>query len=302
MTLAQIKYFLAILEYGGFSAAAEEMYISQSSLSKQIKSLEAELGLNLFVRGNNRVSLSPGGKIFLKYAQIINDSHTRLTRELSYLREQTDAEILSLGTLPLMQDYQISSQLALFQKNLQNAQINISEGDQAWLLKLLLSHKLDMAILRLDCMDLNDFEYHPIRVDEFVLVTCAARLEIFQNKLLSLDILADQPFVMLNPESDIHKLVMDQFDRAGIHPRITLTAGRHLYLLNLVADNLGVTILPKDMVNKKLFPNLVCLPFKESIPTTIGIVRLKDYKHSRLSDLLYEYFSNIGLTPVMNDD
>ena len=48
MTIAQVKDFLAILEFGGFSAAADEMYISQSSLSKQIKALEAEIGLELF--------------------------------------------------------------------------------------------------------------------------------------------------------------------------------------------------------------------------------------------------------------
>ena len=57
MTIAQIKYFLAILEYSNFSNAAEEMYISQSSLSKQIKSLENELGITLFARSNNKVSL-----------------------------------------------------------------------------------------------------------------------------------------------------------------------------------------------------------------------------------------------------
>ena len=42
MTILQVKFFLAICEFGGFSAAADEMYISQSSLSKQIKSLETE--------------------------------------------------------------------------------------------------------------------------------------------------------------------------------------------------------------------------------------------------------------------
>ena len=72
MTIAQIKYFLAILEYSNFSNAAEEMYISQSSLSKQIKSLENELFITLFSLSNNKVSLSPGGKLFYKYAKIIS--------------------------------------------------------------------------------------------------------------------------------------------------------------------------------------------------------------------------------------
>ena len=57
MTIVQIKHFLAILEYNSFSNAAEEMFISQSALSKQIKSLENELGTALFVRSNNNLNL-----------------------------------------------------------------------------------------------------------------------------------------------------------------------------------------------------------------------------------------------------
>ena len=64
MTIAQIKYFLSVLEHGSFSEAAEEMYISQSSFSKQIKNLETELGVALFLRSNAKVSLTPAGEIF----------------------------------------------------------------------------------------------------------------------------------------------------------------------------------------------------------------------------------------------
>ena len=98
MTIAQIKYFLAILEYSNFSNAAEEMYISQSSLSKQIKSLENELGITLFARSNNKVSLSPGGKLFYKYAKIISENYENLRREISALKEDAPAGDVSLAS------------------------------------------------------------------------------------------------------------------------------------------------------------------------------------------------------------
>ena len=107
MTIAQVKDFLAILEFGGFSAAADEMYISQSSLSKQIKALEAEIGLELFVRSNNKVSLTPAGEIFLKYAQKFNRTYTELMTKMSYLQKDAASETVYFGTLPLMQDYHI---------------------------------------------------------------------------------------------------------------------------------------------------------------------------------------------------
>ena len=74
MTMAQTQYFLDIVNWGGFSAAASETFISQSSLSKQIKSLESELNVQLFDRINNKIALTPGGTAFLEYARKLNNT------------------------------------------------------------------------------------------------------------------------------------------------------------------------------------------------------------------------------------
>jgi LysR family transcriptional regulator, cyn operon transcriptional activator len=69
MTLQQLVYFLAAVEHGSFSAAAEALYIAQPSLSEQIKRLENELGVPLFVRTNRRLVLTEAGQLFLPSAQ-----------------------------------------------------------------------------------------------------------------------------------------------------------------------------------------------------------------------------------------
>lgn len=292
MTIAQVKYFLAILKYGGFSAAADEIFISQSSLSKQIKSLELELGIALFDRSGNKVTLTPGGKLFLKYAESINESCEMLHAELDRYQRYRQTEILALGTLPLMQEYHIASQLALFQKHYHSAQINISEADQTDILHLLASQKLDLAILRLDYLPQDVFEYYPIHQDKFVLVCSQSQAADLKQTPVSADVISQLPFVMLNAESDINKLCQDYFSKFQVQPNISLTAGRHLYLLNLVADELGVTILPQNMVNTKLFSNLTCLPLLDAMTTTIGVVRLKNRSHTHLSDLLFQHLSS----------
>ena len=170
MTIAQVKDFLAILEFGGFSAAADEMYISQSSLSKQIKALEAEIGLELFVRSNNKVSLTPAGEIFLKYAQKFNRTYTELMTKMSYLQKDAASETVYFGTLPLMQDYHIAQQLATFQDAMHTIQINITEANQSELLKLLDNGKIDLSILRLNYLVSEQYQYCPIQEDKFTLV------------------------------------------------------------------------------------------------------------------------------------
>ena len=99
MTILQVKFFLAICEFGGFSAAADEMYISQSSLSKQIKSLETELGLPLFLRSNNKVSLTPGGEMFLTYARIFVNTYSDMVAHLSGLSKDIVTENIYLSLI-----------------------------------------------------------------------------------------------------------------------------------------------------------------------------------------------------------
>ena len=169
MTTTQIKYFLAILEYNSFSAAAAEMYISQSSLSKQIKALENEIGISLFIRANNKVWLSAGGKLFLEYAKEFNTSYESMKKRFAALEDDSPSGYVSLGTLPLMADYHITEKLVHFQKN-SNIQVNISEADQNFILKMLRTQKLDLAILRLDYLSPEIYEFYPIQNDNFVFV------------------------------------------------------------------------------------------------------------------------------------
>lgn len=69
VTLLQLGYFLAAVEHGSFSAAAEALYIAQPSLSEQVKRLERELGVALFVRTNRRLVLTEAGRVFLPRAE-----------------------------------------------------------------------------------------------------------------------------------------------------------------------------------------------------------------------------------------
>ena len=72
MEIKQVQYFLAIVETGSFSAAADNLYISQSSLSKQIIALEKSLDVQLFDRSKRKVSLTEAGKVFENHAQNFN--------------------------------------------------------------------------------------------------------------------------------------------------------------------------------------------------------------------------------------
>ena len=295
MTLAQIKYFLTAVEMGSFSAAAEELYISQSSFSKQIKSLEDEIGAPLFLRANNRISLTEVGKAFLKYAHSLDSTYTSMRRHISTLLNADSKVAFTLGTLPLMHEYCIAEQLTRFQETAHDVQINIFEANQPYLLRGLDNGTLELAIVRMDYLSREKYKIFPLRVDHLELVCTTSVATRFAGRKISLRDLRDENFVILD-DSDIYTLCMDCFRKADVTPKISYTTSRHLYLLSMVNSGLGMCLLPKDMVNTKMFPNLVSLHFEESAMTTIGIAQARDTEISAAAGLLYRYFTDSGLT------
>lgn len=82
MNFNQLRYFVAIVKHGSFWSAALEEYISQSSLSKQIKALETELGVVLFNRTGNKITLTEAGQCFYDYALQLLETKNEMHQEL----------------------------------------------------------------------------------------------------------------------------------------------------------------------------------------------------------------------------
>ncbi|MEU6252600.1 LysR family transcriptional regulator [Streptomyces sp. NPDC047043] len=97
MTLQQLTYFLAAVEHGSFSAAAEAMYIAQPSLSEQIRRLESELGVPLFIRTNRRLVLTEAARLLLPRAQRALEAAHEAAECVRGVRELTSGTV-AFGT------------------------------------------------------------------------------------------------------------------------------------------------------------------------------------------------------------
>lgn len=150
MNFAQLKYFLAVAREEKFSTAAESSYVSQSSLSKQIKSLEEELGVDLFVRSAKGAALTPAGEVFHEFA---TKTYRRYEDVLVRLEQYADTAHLHIriGALPLVSDYGLHADLAAFQVENMGIQIDFVERSQQEIVRRLELDRLDLAILRTTC-------------------------------------------------------------------------------------------------------------------------------------------------------
>lgn len=100
MELNQVKEFIALTKTENYLEAAENLFISQSSLSKHIKSLEAELGTTLFDRTTRQVKLNEVGKVFLKYTQQLIDVRYQCNTALINLKD-AEEQSLTIGSIKI---------------------------------------------------------------------------------------------------------------------------------------------------------------------------------------------------------
>lgn len=289
MTIDQIKYFLAIIESGSFSIAAEEMFLSQSALSKQLKGLEDEVGCPLIHRMGKGISLTGAGEVFLPYAISTLNQYDKMLKQISYFHQGSGAKT-AIGVVPFVHEYGLSRGLADYQVKSQSA-IEITERNQSGILHLLNTGKIELAFVRTDRLDSDTYHIIPLGQDELVLVchhgylkpdTIPVNLASFQN----------HPFVIMNSESSIHTLMIEQLKKYQIEPDIRFQCTRHLHLLELIDCGIGLTLMPAKLFNQTLFPDLRAYPISDGIRTSVGIVWKKEKMLSRQALALCEFFKS----------
>lgn len=112
MDIQQILYFLEVVQSGNFSAAAENLYTTQSSVSKNIKSLEKELDVQLFDRSKRQIQLTEAGRLVLNDARAIAGAYNQLIHTVSNFQLQNQ-DILTIAGIPVMAQYNITGMLSV---------------------------------------------------------------------------------------------------------------------------------------------------------------------------------------------
>ena len=291
MNFAQLEYFLAVARSKNFSRAAEDSYVSQSSLSKQIKALEKELGVELFVRSSAGVSLTPAGEMFLAFASKTHRDYECVL--LSLGRYSAGAHLrVRLGALPLMGAYHLDSALATFQIDNMSTQIDLFEREQANLLRRLEMDQVDVAIIRTDNLSRDEYDWVTLVRDEIVIV-CSNHHPLARAHQVALGELKDERFVMPDPQSAIYTIFCEECRKEGFFPNVIFMYARPRPLLSAVKRDIGISALPRGLTHTKDEAALCCAPLQSPIYTEIGLVFRKDRKLTPWADKLVKFFARV---------
>ncbi|WP_143319029.1 LysR family transcriptional regulator [Clostridium sp. HBUAS56010] len=292
-----IDDFLALAEYKNFSAAADSIYISQSALSKHIKAIENELGVVLFIRSNTKAELTEAGNIFLEYALNIRKFSHELRFKLNKYGISPCICQLSIGTIPCLAESGIMEPLLRFQECYSNYSLDIQESDQNHLLKQLFQKEIDAAICRLDSLSRTQYETVPLVTDEMVLICNKEAFPFEQGSEIDLAGVKLEHIYTITNDSDIFRLARVQLNSIGFKKDFAGTFPRHMMIYPLLVQKGGCAILPRQLANLQMFPQLTYFRIRNAVKTQIGIAKLCPGNDNptlyEKSSVLLKFFKNL---------
>ena len=254
ITIEQIHYFLAIYKYNNFSLAAHELCISQSSLSKQIKALEAELDTMLFSRSSRAIQLTAAGEDFYHYAVHFLKNYNDILQGMKK-HSLSKQKTINVGAIAVITQYGLTSLLANFKNRYPHIMLNIIEEENDMVLSLLIKSSIDFAIMRDFNLPHETLDIHTLAKDQLVVVTGKDH-PFSQKESITLSDLKNEELIICS-RSGIYERYMTECNKLGFCPRVTHSIHKIETILGLVAEGFGITIIPSNVL--KPFSNLnVC--------------------------------------------
>jgi len=249
VSMRQLRYFVAIVEAGSYSLAAERLFVAQSALSRQVKELEASAQAQLLTRGARRFELTPAGKTFYDGAKrlLFNLNETLVQTRHADRDEQGVIRLLHSSSVPLANPLMARIQSYLDCNS--GASLEISQMSSEHQGEDIEKGRSDIGLVRLPV----HIKFPGVRVEELyteqLMLAAPASHPLNERAEVAVAELREEPFVSL-PHAERGGLsyrVAELCMRNGFFPRAARATSRKTSLLSLVEAGLGVALVPVSM-------------------------------------------------------
>ncbi|RWD59275.1 MAG: LysR family transcriptional regulator [Mesorhizobium sp.] len=265
MELRHLRYFIAVAEEGGLLTAAQRrLNTSQPSLSRQIRDLEAEVGVKLLERQARGVALTPAGRVFLDHARLALlqvDAATDAARRAA----EPERPALAMGFLVGLEVMWLPHLLRIIRQEAPDTEVTLCSLSSPELALALMRGKLDLAFLRPEKQNLG-LSFKLLAKEPLIAVLPAGHPLASRKKIRPQD-LAHEVYVSSSRTSPIlQSVIQDYASRTGITLKAKYEGENISSAMSLVASTGGVTLVPLYAQNM-LAPNVVARALEGEPPT-----------------------------------
>lgn len=288
MELRHLRYFIAVAETGSLTVAAERrLHTSQPSLSRQIRDLEDQVGVELLHRSARGVELTEAGKAFMDHARL---ALTQVDAAVEAARRaaQPAKQRFALGFLTGQEMTWLPEAMHILRDELPNVDVTVSSDYSPDLAEALARGKLDLAFLRAEPG--FDLDYKTVRQEPLV-VLMPSDHPLTSRDAIRPQELVGEPFVGMANKARVLRAVIDGYlEREGV--KITSTQGvdNPAMVMSLVASTRGLALIP-DYVKNLLPWSVVSRPLAGKVPTIDLVV---GYSRTNTSPVLKLFLSRLS--------
>jgi DNA-binding transcriptional LysR family regulator len=248
MELRHLRYFVAVAEALSFTKAAENLHLAQPSLTRQIKDLEAELGVRLFDRSGKRISLTQEGESFLLDARRLLAECSQSVQAVQRLSRR-EATQLNIGYVANVYHDLLPATLGAFRKACPRTALNLFDMTPGEQYDALEGNKIDLGFVCLRARPTGgDLQWACVGQD-VIMVAIAAGNPLTKKDKIDLKDLEPMFFVGMSEKAypGSNEWLIDACREAGFIPRILQDADGEPAVISFVADGLGVALLPEQI-------------------------------------------------------
>ncbi|PZE20731.1 cidABC operon transcriptional activator CidR [Paenibacillus xerothermodurans] len=255
MDIRHMQYVVEVARFGSFTKAAEALHITQPTISKMVKNLEDELGVEVFIRHGKKVELTDAGHVIMQHAQHISNSFENLTSELNDLTHFRKGRI-RIGLPPMAGANFFPGVMSRFREQYPGLIIQLVEDGSKKIEAQVASGALDMGVVLLPA-NAQVFESFPFVYESLQLLVHPSH-PLAGRKEAALSELSEDAFILFREDFALHDRIIAECIRAGFKPRVLYESSQWDFISEMVAANLGVAMLP-ETICATLDPERVCV-------------------------------------------
>lgn len=285
-----IHEFLALADANSYSDASEDLYISQSTLSKHIIKMEQELGEPLFDRSTREVRLSEFGKNFLPYAESLYHAKSNTAAFINIYKSRVRKQI-NISAIPLIDIYGLPQLISNFKLQNPDCAVNIIESYEKSPLDNLKDNSCELAFLRVKESETAGFQRIHY-TDDSIVAVLSVNHRCARMHRIPLSYLKNDDFFLIKENTSMYDFCVNACRKAGFEPNIVYTSHRIESICAMVAREMGVTLLMRRQAEIQKQPTLSIVDLDPEIQTQVAFYYSSANKLSEAASRFVHYLEN----------
>lgn len=291
MELRQIRYFIEVAKREHVTKAAEALHVAQSAVSRQIFNLEAELGVDLFIREGRTIRLTAIGKVFLEHMErainVIEDAK-------QVIEEFTDPQrgTIHIGFPSTLATYMLPTAISAFREQYPDVKFDLNQGSYAQLSHSIIKGDINIALLA-PVPPKTGKLHSSILFTENIVALLPENHHLSKRTTIHLKDLRDESFILFQKGAILREIVIDHCKQQGFTPIISFEGQDIDSIKGLVSAGLGISLVPEITLVDHLPRSTVTIPVVEpSVTRTVGMAIPTERDLLPTEKIFYEFLKD----------